>query len=298
MGERFRKRFLSPAPLIIPLMRFEQITIVGVGLIGGSIGLAAKARGLAGHVVGIGRDARTLTRAVELQAIDSFTTDLAEAVGQADLVVVCTPVDRIADMILRAAPRCRPGTIFTDAGSTKGNIVAAVMGKLPRGVTYVPAHPLAGAEKNGVEHARADLFENRVTIVTPETVDPDDVARVESFWRALGSRVVSLSVADHDRVLASTSHLPHAVAATVAGITPRDWLPLSAGGFRDVTRIAAGDPELWAAIFQANRAAVLAALRAFSDRLNDFRQLLEAGDGAGLVRWLNEAKQVRDALGS
>jgi cyclohexadieny/prephenate dehydrogenase len=298
MHERFRKRFLSPAPLIIPLMRFEQITIIGVGLIGGSVGLAAKSRGAAGRVVGIGRDARTLARAVELGAIDSFTIDLADAVRSADLVVVCTPVDRIADMILCAAPHCRPGTIFTDAGSTKGNIVAAVTGKLPRGVTYVPAHPLAGAEKNGVEHARADLFEKRVTIVTPGEADSESVARVEAFWRALGSRVVLMPVGEHDRVLASTSHLPHAVAATVAGITPRDWLPLSAGGFRDVTRIAAGDPELWTAIFQANRSAVLAAIGAFSDRLNAFRHLLEAGDGAGLVRWLNEAKQVRDALGS
>jgi cyclohexadieny/prephenate dehydrogenase len=279
-------------------MRFEQITIVGVGLIGGSVGLAAKARGAAGRVVGIGRDARTLARAVELGAIDAFTTDLHEAVRSADLVVVCTPVDRIADMILRAAAHCRPGTIFTDAGSTKGNIVADVTGKLPPGVAYVPAHPLAGAEKNGVEHARADLFENRVTIVTPEAADSESAARVEGFWRALGSRVVSMPAAEHDRILASTSHLPHAVAATVAGITPRDWLPLSAGGFRDVTRIAAGDPELWTAIFEANRTAILAALSAFTDRLDHFRHLLEAGDGVGLVRWLREAKQVRDALGS
>ena len=279
-------------------MRFEQITIVGVGLIGGSVGLAAKARGLAGRVVGVGRDAKNLSRAVERGAIDSFSTDLADGVRSADLVVVCTPVDRIADMILRAAPHCRTGTIFTDAGSTKSNIIAAVAGRLPPGITYVPAHPLAGAEKNGVEHARTDLFENRVTILTPVGGEGEAEARVRGFWIALGSRVVSVSPDEHDRILAKTSHLPHAVAASVAAVTPRDWLPLSAGGFRDVTRIAAGDPELWTAIFLANREAVLAAVDAFANRLDQFRTLLDAGDGAGLERWLSEAKQVRDALGN
>jgi cyclohexadieny/prephenate dehydrogenase len=281
------------------LMLFEQITVVGVGLIGGSVGLAAKARGVARRVMGVDRDPATLSRARELGAIDAFTTDLAEGVRDADLVVVCTPVDTIADVILRAAPHVRPGTIFTDGGSTKGNIVAAVAGRLPRGVEYVPAHPLAGAEKNGVEHARADLYENRVTILTPAArTDPNAVERVTAFWRALGSRVVTLTPEAHDAALAITSHLPHAVASTVAGATPIDLLSLTAGGFRDVTRIAAGDPALWAAIFQANREPVLAALAAFSARMDEFQRLLEAGDGAGLVRWLTEGKQVRDALGS
>jgi cyclohexadieny/prephenate dehydrogenase len=279
-------------------MSFDQITIVGVGLIGGSVGLAAKARGVARRVVGVGRDPRTLARAVELGAIDSFSTDLAGGVKDADLVVVCTPVDRIAEMILRAAPHCREGTIFTDGGSTKGGIVAAVRGNLPAGVSFVPAHPLAGAEKNGVEHARADLFEKRVTIITPADNADEDVRRVEAFWEALGSRLARLDPFEHDRVLAFTSHLPHAVASAVASVTAKEWLALSAGGFRDVTRIAAGDPELWTAIFQANRDAVLAALGAFADRLKEFRRLLEAGDGAGLAKWLTEGKQVRDALGT
>jgi prephenate dehydrogenase len=281
-------------------MLFEQITVVGVGLIGGSVGLAAKAHGVARPVVGVGRDPQTLARAVELGAIDSFTTDLAEGVRGAALVVVCTPVDTIADMILRAAPHVRAGTIFTDGGSTKGNIVAAVAGKLPRGVEYVPAHPLAGAEKNGVEHARPDLFEGRVTIVVEENTlaDWEAFTRVGRFWVSLGARVISMNAGDHDRVLASTSHLPHAVASAVAGVTNPDWLPLSAGGFRDVTRIAAGDPKLWAAIFQANREPVLAALVGFTDRMDEFKRLLAAGDHAGLVRWLTEGKQVRDALGS
>jgi cyclohexadieny/prephenate dehydrogenase len=297
---RIGKTAWKGRPTYNPRMLFDSITIVGVGLIGGSVGLAARARGAAGHVVGVGRNPRTLSHAVELGAIDSFSTDLLDGVKTADLVVVCTPVDRIADAIRRAGAVCRPGTIFTDAGSTKRNIVEGVAGLLPAGASYVPAHPLAGAEKNGVEHARADLFEGRVTILTPDARVCDDqtARRVGDFWRALGSRLEWQSIEDHDRTLAMTSHLPHAVSAAVASVTPRDLLPLSAGGFRDVTRIAAGSPELWSAIFTANRAEVLRALERFSGRLDEFRHLLESGDGAGLVRWLTEAKQVRDALGS
>lgn len=280
-------------------MLFEQITIIGVGLIGGSIGLAAKARGIAGRVVGFGRTTKTLERATELGCLTSFSTTLADAVRTANLVVVCTPVDKIAATILDAAPHCRPGTLFTDGGSTKGNILAELGSKLPEHVAFVPAHPLAGSEKNGAEHARADLFENRLTILTPTSkTDLEAVARVEQFWRALGCRIVSMTPDNHDRVLAITSHLPHAVAAGAAGVTPTELLPLTAGGFRDTTRIAGGDPALWAAIFLANRDAVLSSVENFTARMAEFHTLLKAGDGAGLVRWLAEGKQVRDALGS
>jgi prephenate dehydrogenase len=280
-------------------MQFEQVTVVGVGLIGGSVGLAAKARGVAGRVVGVGRDARSLSRAVELGAVDSFTTDLADGVRGAQLVIVCTPVDRIAEVILAAAPHVRPGTLLTDAGSTKQNILWGLAGKLPEHYPYVPAHPIAGSEKAGVENATADLFEGRVTVVVHRKfgADWESTAAVGQFWSALGSRVVSMVPEDHDRVLALTSHLPHAVAAGVAGVTPPDLLGLTAGGFRDVTRVAAGDPEMWAAIFRANRGPVRDALRAFAARMAEFDRLLEADDRDGLVRWLSDAKQVRDALG-
>lgn len=279
-------------------MKFEQVAIVGVGLIGGSVGMAIRARNLAQRVIGIDRDSRALDRAIELGAIESGSKELARSSGSA-LVVFCTPVDRIAQGILEAAPYCRPGTLITDVGSTKGNIITAVTGKLPVGVEYVPAHPLAGSEKCGAENGRADLFDNRVTLITPMPGNSRKaIGRVSEFWQALGSRVIELNPDDHDPALAVTSHLPHAVASAVAGVTPKDWLTLTAGGFRDVTRIAAGNPHLWAAIFQANRPAVLSALAAFTDRLSAFRRLLEAGDGAGIVNWLTEGKQVRDALGS
>jgi prephenate dehydrogenase len=279
-------------------MSFEQITIVGVGLIGGSVGLAAKARGVARRVIGVGRETSNLVRAVELGAIDLWTIDLSEAVAVAQLVVICTPVDRIAEIILQAAPKCRPNTLFTDGGSTKGNIVDVVAGKLPLSIEYVPAHPLAGSEKSGVENARSDLFVERTTVVTP-TADnsPAAIEQIVQFWRALGSTVTTMTPHLHDRSLAVTSHLPHAIAAAVAASTPLELLSLTAGGFRDVTRIASGDPQMWTAIFQANRKSVLAAFAAYNDQLSEFQRLLEAGDGAGLVHWLTEAKQVRDALG-
>src|SRR5262249_27320715 len=153
---------------------------------------------------------------------------------------------------LTAAPHCRPGTIFTDAGSTKAGIVNAIQRGIRDGVHFVGSHPLAGSEKVGVEHARADLFVNRVTVVTPTPLtDEASCFNVIDFWSALRSNVITMAPEDHDQDLAVTSHLPHAVAAAVAGSTSRDLLPLTAGGFRDVTRIAAGDPELWAAIFLA-----------------------------------------------
>lgn len=279
-------------------MLFERIAIIGVGLIGGSVGFAAKKRGVARHIVGIDRDSGVLARAAELGAIDSWSCDLSEGVRSAELCVVCTPVDRIAEIILQSASHSSPGLFVTDVGSTKANIVAGVEGRLPAGVEYVPAHPLAGSEKSGAFNGQVDLFLNKTTIVTPMRENSSSgVERVVQFWRALGANVTIMDPFDHDRVLAVTSHLPHAIAATVAGSTPLDFLRLSAGGFRDVTRIAASDPAMWTAILQANREAVLSALTRFNQRLREFQRLLEAGDGAGLERWLTEAKQVRDALG-
>ena len=280
-------------------MRFDTLTIVGVGLLGGSIGLAARARGVARRVIGVGRDRAKLDAAKAAGVIHDAAGSLAAGVREADLVVFCTPVDRIAGQVLEAAPHYRPDTTLTDVGSTKTNIVNALTGNLPPGVTFVGSHPMAGSEKTGAEFARADLFENRVAVVTPTLASPPlAVNSLEQFWRGLGSRVIRMSPEEHDRAVAVTSHVPHAVAAALAGSLPTDLFPLAATGFRDTTRIAAGDPELWAAIFRANRPAVLTGLGRFADRLDEFRALLEADDGPGLLRWLGEGKQVRDALGS
>jgi prephenate dehydrogenase len=280
-------------------MNLNTLTVVGVGLIGGSIGLAAKGRGVAARVIGVGWRQATLDRARELGAIDDGILDLAAAVRSADLVVFCTPVDRIANQVLESATNCKPGTLLTDAGSTKGGIVRSLEGKLPPGIAFVGSHPLAGSEKRGPEHADAQLFEGRLTVVTPTAATPvETVEKVAGFWRALGSRVRLMDPDEHDRALALTSHLPHLVAAALAGILPAELAELTATGFRDTTRIAAGDPALWSAIFAQNRAAVNDALRTLSNRLVEFKDAIAAGDQAALDVLLTEAKKVRDALGN
>jgi cyclohexadieny/prephenate dehydrogenase len=280
-------------------MKIETLTIVGVGLIGGSLGLAARRRGLAAHVLGAGRQQASLDRARAVGAIDEASLDLAGAVRRADVAIFCTPVDRIAEQVLAAAPGCAPGTLLTDAGSTKAAIVARLDGRLPDDVAFVGSHPLAGSEKRGPEHADADLFEGRVTVVTPGPhTDPAAVERTAAFWRALGARVRLMPPEEHDRALALTSHLPHLVAAALAGTLPDSLHELAATGFRDTTRVAAGDPALWTAIFAQNRGAVLQALQRLGDRVGEFRAALEAEDWTALTTLLTQAKKVRDALGN
>ncbi|MBI3409257.1 MAG: prephenate dehydrogenase/arogenate dehydrogenase family protein [Planctomycetes bacterium] len=278
---------------------FHTITIVGAGLIGGSIGLAAKRRGVAKEVRGLGRSAQTLESARRFGAIDAGFLEPALAVMNADLVVVCTPVDRIAAQVLEFAPLCRPGCLLTDAGSTKAKIVAAVEENLSPGVAYVGSHPLAGSEKRGVENSDANLFQDRLTVVTPTS--STDIAALEktcAFWRALGSGVKLMDPNEHDRALALTSHLPHLVAAALTGLLPKELCDLTATGFRDATRIAAGNPELWSAIFEQNRDPLLVHLRRFEERLDEFRAALENHDDAALRSLLAGAKEARDALGS
>ncbi|HZT79201.1 MAG TPA: prephenate dehydrogenase/arogenate dehydrogenase family protein [Gemmataceae bacterium] len=280
-------------------MRIHTLTIVGVGLIGGSVGLAARRRGVARHVVGVGRQAASLEQARALGAIGEGCLDLAAAVRNAEIVVFCTPVDGIAEQVVTAAASCPPGALLTDAGSTKAALVREVEARLPAGARFVGSHPLAGSEKRGPQHADADLFQDRLTVLTPTPrTDPAAVERASSFWRALGSRVRLMSPEEHDRALAVTSHLPHLVASALAGMLPPELHELTATGFRDTTRIASGDPSIWTGIFRHNREAVLDALERFTDRLDEFRRALEAGDAAALNDLLAQGKKVRDALGS
>jgi len=283
-------------------MKIETLTIVGVGLIGGSIGLAAKKRGVAERVLGVGHRQASLEQALARGTVDEISFNIQEAVRQADIVVFCTPVDLIAGQILAAASKCKPGAVLTDAGSTKAALVRRVaegfsQASPPDGVAFVGSHPLAGSEKRGVEHANADLFQRRLTIVTQNS-DTNEAAllRVVAFWRALGSEVHVMDPDEHDRALAITSHLPHLVAsALVATLTP-DLVPLTATGLRDTTRIAAGDPNLWTGILFQNREAVLAGLDTFRERLDQFRRALIASDRNGLDGMLAQAKRMRESL--
>jgi prephenate dehydrogenase len=283
--------------IITPGMTADTLVIVGVGLVGGSAGLAARTRGVVRRVIGVGRSAESLAAAHKIGCIDAGTTDLAAAVREADLVLVCTPVDRVVEHVRAAAAACRAGTIITDAGSTKDTIVRSLDGTLPPGIRFVGGHPLAGSEKRGPEHACPKLFDDRLVILTPTPrTDPAAVRWVEEFWQALGARVLRLSPLDHDDAVAITSHLPHLVAAALANTLPEELRSLTASGFRDTTRVAAGEPDLWSAIFAQNRGAVLAALGRLEQRLSDYRNAIEHDDMTTLRRLLSEAKTMRDSL--
>jgi cyclohexadieny/prephenate dehydrogenase len=280
-------------------MQIGTLAIVGVGLIGGSIGLAVKRRRLAERVIGVGRRQESLDQARRLGAIDDGFLELAPAAKVADFMIFCTPVHRIAGQVLDAAVNCSKGAVITDAGSAKATIVSELDGRLPRDVNFVGGHPLAGSEKRGPQHADADLFRDRLTILTPRRqTNAEALERVTAFWTALGSRVKTMTPEEHDRALALTSHVPHLLASALAGSLPAELSELTASGFRDTTRIAAGDPELWTGIFLQNQPQVLAALDRFDYQLNEFRAALLSQDEARLRQLLEQAKRVRDALGS
>lgn len=278
---------------------FDTVAIVGVGLIGGSIGLALRERGLAERVIGVGRRQDSLRTARRVGAVTNTTVDLAKGVQQAELVIVCTPVGRIVEDVRRVAEHCPAGTLITDAGSTKQTIVEALDNALPRECRFLGSHPLAGAERSGPAHARADLFEGRVAILTPtKNTRAEDFDRLEHFWMRLGSMVVRMSAAEHDRAVAVISHLPHAAAAALAAVVPEAYFRLAGTGLLDTTRIAAGGSELWKQIFVQNRDNLLAALRQYEQKLAALRAAIEAGDEAEIERILSVAKKNRDALGS
>jgi len=277
---------------------YSTVSIVGVGLIGGSVGLAVRKRNLAERVVGIGRNAASLRRAQRRGAVTSTTTRLAQGVAESELVVVCTPVESIVEHVRAAAGACPPGALITDAGSTKGRIVSSLDGALERDVTFVGSHPLAGSEKKGPEFADASLFEDRVVVITPtRRTRKSGVQAIEQFWQSLGARVVRMSPEAHDEAVAATSHVPHVVASALAAATPESMLRLVATGWLDSTRVAAGDVELWTQILVENRDSVLSALDRCDKGLASFRAALAKGDRKRLAALLRAGKERRDAVG-
>lgn len=280
-------------------VQWPTVTIVGVGMIGGSIGKALQARGLARRVIGVGRSKAGLAQARRVSAITE-TADLAAAAAAADLVVVAAGVAAIPGLLDEIDAAVRPGTLLTDAGSTKARIVAGwERRRTSRRGRFVGAHPLAGSHRRGAAAAAADLFTGRVTVVTPAAATPAaDVRATGEFWAALGSTVFLVPPKEHDRLLAATSHAPHVVAAALAAATPAPARRFTAGGWRDTTRIAAGDPELWADILLDNAPQVVAAMRRFDAAAGRIRAAVEAGDRRRLVALLARAKDSRDAVGN
>jgi len=289
---------MKPAAASNP--HWPTIAIVGVGLIGGSLGLAIKARRLAARVIGVGRSAGSLAEARRRGAVTETTTDLAAAASQADLVVVATGVASIPDLLDAVDAAVRPGTLITDAGSTKSSIVAAweKRRRVRRG-RFVGAHPIAGSHQRGPAAAAADLFTGRVTVVTPAAATPPaDAEAIGGFWSAVGTTVYMMPARDHDRLLAATSHAPHVIAAAIAAATPAAARHFTAGGWRDTTRIAAGDPELWADILLDNARAVAQSLSRIAAATEKMLVALEKNDRRKLVALLKRAKEERDAVGS
>lgn len=283
-------------PTDASVRNFGTVAIVGVGLIGGSIGLALKSRGMARSVIGVGRSQSRLDEASRRGIIDEPIADLSQAARRADFLIFCTPVDRIVAGVREAAGACRPGTLITDAGSVKCPICRELEREIGSGTQFVGAHPLAGSEKQGFEFADARLFENRVCVVTPVAgTARGALERVSAFWQGLGALLVEMSPEKHDRALAETSHLPHLIAAALAGTLQEANRSLAASGFRDTTRIASGDPELWAAIFLANRDELLASLSRFDHSLSQLQTALEQSDPRQLITLLRSAKENRES---
>jgi len=283
----------------------DTVAIIGVGLIGGSIGLALRERKLARNIVGIGRRRESLEKAKARGCVTQISTSIPEGVKQAELVVVCTPVESVAQHIIEAASAAPTGCLITDAGSTKAQIVAdaerGLLPKYPQKIPFVGSHPIAGSEKNGPEAAVEDLLVGRVVAITPtERSDGGAVVAIEAFWKSLGAATMQLDPAEHDTIVARTSHLPHLVASALAATTPGngECLPLTGSGWADTTRIAAGDPELWRQILLTNRGPTLNALTDFERVLRTWRHALENGDGQLLTELLKEGKLRRDAVGS
>lgn len=286
----------APIPGASPC-RFDTLVVVGVGLLGGSVALAARQRGIVHRVIGVGRTAPRLEQARTARVLDDISTDLVAAAAQADLLIFATPVNLIVTGVREVAPACRPGTLITDVGSTKAHLCRELSAGLPNSVTFIGSHPLAGSEKQGWEHSRADLFEGRVCVVTPSESSPrDEIVRLTAFWQAIGMTVVEISPEAHDRALAQTSHVPHVVASALARTLADENRPLAATGFADTTRIAAGDPNVWVPILLDNREAVLHSLDDFSSQIAAFRDALTQRDADEIRRLWEQGKAIREQL--
>lgn len=283
-------------------MLFRKVTLIGVGLLGGSLGLVLKAKRLAGRVEGFVRRSASIAECDQFQVVDHATRDLARAVEGADLVVLCTPIAQMEPLARQMLPILKPGTIVTDVGSVKDSVVRTLEPVFREvGAYFVGSHPMAGAEKMGVSAARPNLFENAICVVTPTaSSQADAVAKVENLWAQAGMRVLKLAPKLHDELVSRSSHLPHIVAAGLANCVlspmhgPEQAL-LCASGFRDTTRVASGSPEMWHDIALANREQLLRVLRVFIDDLDQFREALDNADEKALTEFFETAKKRRDA---
>jgi cyclohexadieny/prephenate dehydrogenase len=284
--------------------QFRKLTLIGFGLIGGSIARAAREQGLAGEIVTTDRSAKTRARVSELGIVDAVVETNAQAVKDADLVILCIPVGACGAVAQEIAAHLAPGAIISDVGSVKGAVVKDMAPHLPALTHFVPAHPVTGTEHSGPDSGFAELFIDRWCILTPpEGTDPDAVERLRAFWTALGAKVETMTPDHHDLVLAITSHLPHLIAYTIVGtadelgqVTSSEVIKFSAGGFRDFTRIAASDPTMWRDVFLANKDAVLEMLGTFNEDLAKLTRAIRRGDGEALFEHFARTRAIRRGI--
>ncbi len=283
---------------------FERVAFIGIGLIGSSMARAMRRDGTVNTIVACARRPETRETALRLKVVDAVTADYAEAVKNADLVVIATPIGTNEEIAKIIAPHLKAGCVVTDVGSVKQAVVDAIAPHLPQNVHFVPGHPIAGTEHSGPEAGFPELFENRWTILTPlPNADPAAVEKVATLWRTMGAKVELMKPDHHDMVLAITSHLPHLIAYTIVGTASdladdlrQEVIKFSASGFRDFTRIAASDPVMWRDIFLNNKDAVLEIIQRFSEDLTGLQKAIRKGDGQALEDLFTRTRAVRRGI--
>ncbi|MCP5003193.1 MAG: prephenate dehydrogenase [Planctomycetes bacterium] len=280
-------------------MNFGIVTIVGTGLIGGSIGLGLKQRGLVKSVIGVGRSKLSLDKALRMQAIDEGTCEIEIGVKCADIVVLATSVDLIPNIAKEIVPFMKRGAILTDVGSTKGYIVSQINQMIKETgdtCSFIGAHPLAGSEQRGVEFAMSSLFEGSICVLTPTDTSPKECTnKITAMWNELGARVKILKPCVHDEIVAYISHLPHFVASGLTNVIREEYLEYGANGLKDTTRVASGDPKLWVSICEQNRPALVSALRLFSEEIESMLKDIEGENYNNVLERLQTAKTRRDS---
>ncbi len=283
---------------------YNKVALIGLGLIAGSIALAAREAGVVGKISGTSRSAKTRAAARDLQLVDEVADNAAAAVRNADLVILCVPVGAMGKVMSEIKPHLKPGAVVTDVGSVKQEVITQVTPHLPDNVHFIPGHPLAGTEHSGPYSGFAELFQNRWWLLTPlPDTNPDELSRLRRFIRALGANVEDMEPAHHDLVLAVTSHTPHLIAYTMVGVadhlkrvTESEVIKYSAAGFRDFTRIAASDPTMWRDVFLTNKEAVLDILGRFTEELFMLQRAIRMGDGEQLHEYFTRTRAIRRGI--
>jgi len=278
---------------------FHKVTIVGIGLIGGSLGKIIKTKKLAHEVVGVSQRQSTLTAAIKMNAVDKVYTDVKKAVVQSDFVVLATPISIINSLLMSIGPHLKRNCIITDVGSTKVSIVKMAQEYLPPSAFFVGSHPLAGSEKKGVQNADINLFQKSLCLMTPtDKTHKKSCDKVRRFWIAVGSKVKYLSPEEHDLILAYTSHAPHLIAYALMDIMPKQYFPFCGQGLKDTTRIAASTPQVWLDICMANSRNIIQVIDECVSQLSAIRKTISTKETKDLLKLLQEAKEKRDSLTS